>query len=263
MTEVNSSSLSIQPLIHNVITNHFRLLHFDVHTEPVRGYLRRLLRARLLQHIARQQSKSNHPSDCGCWLPVKRCNRSLHRTRQIQSIIRIVDWLVQVWQRSNHFLETHHSSSVALGPRIFDTCPVDTPDAIRRWFEQLWNSSIAPYLIQAARDGLRKNHLRSQFEDPCEWIQRTYPWKRAQRSNTDESICSVTSNHDPSALLFSQSIGLTFNLRKILAEDIGMEVERDDDDEMSAEPNHLQPKSSQDVLSETLNKLQKCAIESN
>jgi hypothetical protein len=250
MTEVNSQSISMQPLIHNVIMTHFRMLHLAVHTEPVRGHLRRLLRHRLFEHAISSQSGGGGHNDCGCLLPVKRCHRSTQRARQLQPMLKIVDWLAKVWDRANHFLETHHSSSVALGPRIFDTCPVDAPEVVRRWFEQLWNSSIAPYLIQAARDGLRKNELRSQFEDPCDWIERTYPWKASRRSTTNESICSVASSTEVN--------GSTFNLRRIQAEDVGAEA-----DSIERSFDQADPRSSQDVLSETLNKLQRCATENH
>lgn len=39
----------------------------------------------------------------------------------------------------------------------------------------LWNQSLVPYLIQAAKEGIEKTGLRLQFEDPTEWIFKTYP----------------------------------------------------------------------------------------
>lgn len=52
-------------------------------------------------------------------------------------------------------------------------------ESSQSWFNDLWNYSIHPYLIQAARDGLQKNGLRSPFEDPTNWIIKTYPWKQS------------------------------------------------------------------------------------
>lgn len=69
------------------------------------------------------------------------------------------------------------------GPSIFITCPTEM-ESSQLWFNDLWNYSICPYLIQAARDGLQKNGLRSPFEEPAEWIIKTYPWKQDENDDT-------------------------------------------------------------------------------
>lgn len=46
-------------------------------------------------------------------------------------------------------VDVHYS-----GPRLFLSCPMDVADA-QVWFTDLWNYSVVPYLIEAAKEGLQ------------------------------------------------------------------------------------------------------------
>ncbi|KAH0620829.1 hypothetical protein JD844_021636 [Phrynosoma platyrhinos] len=65
--------------------------------------------------------------------------------------------------------------SIALGPRLFLSCPIDV-DGSRVWFTDLWNYSIVPYLLEAVREGLQLYGRRAPWEDPAKWVMETYPW---------------------------------------------------------------------------------------
>ena len=41
-----------------------------------------------------------------------------------------------------------------LGPRLFLSCPMDVT-AMRSWFNDLWNYSLVPYMLEAVREGLQ------------------------------------------------------------------------------------------------------------
>lgn len=58
---------------------------------------------------------------------------------------------------------------------MFYTCPPDILTA-EEWFVDLWNYSISPYFIQTVKQGLRLHGYRNDWEDPLEWILKTYPW---------------------------------------------------------------------------------------
>lgn len=62
------------------------------HTEPVKGFLGRYLRRKLIE------------TEIGS------------RTRSAE-LVRIVDWIPRVWHHLNRFLETHSSSDVTIGRR--------------------------------------------------------------------------------------------------------------------------------------------------
>lgn len=52
-------------------------------------------------------------------------------------------------------------------------------DAARAWFADVWNYSLAPYLREAAREGLQLYGRRAAWTDPCQFILDTYPWPGA------------------------------------------------------------------------------------
>uniref|UniRef100_T1JTB6 AAA+ ATPase domain-containing protein n=3 Tax=Tetranychus urticae TaxID=32264 RepID=T1JTB6_TETUR len=180
MCQSNSCTPNLQ-LNHN-----FRWLLCANHMEPVRGFLSRYLKRKLV----------TSEIDAG----------SIDLTIPT-NMITIVDWIPKVWNHINHFLEVHHSSDVTLGPSLFITCPIDL-ESSRAWFNDLWNYSIHPYLIQAAREGLQKNGLRSPFEDPTSWIIKTYPWKQSLIED------SVTTNDE------NGSENSTININPIKLDDI-------------------------------------------
>lgn len=130
----------------------FRWVLVAPHMEPARGLLGRVLRRRLA---------------------------SLELEQGLQpELAAVLGWLPRVWQHLNAFLETHSSGDVAIGPRLFLGCPLEL-DAARAWFADVWNYSIAPYLREAAREGLQLYGRRSPWTDPCQFILDSYPWPGA------------------------------------------------------------------------------------
>ncbi|XP_078405638.1 neuron navigator 2 isoform X3 [Cetorhinus maximus] len=144
MNQATSSTPNLQ-LHHN-----FRWVLCANHTEPVKGFLGRYLRRKLIE------------------------TEISTRTRNTE-LVRIIDWIPKVWHHLNRFLEAHSSSDVTIGPRLFLSCPMDV-DGSRVWFTDLWNYSIIPYLLEAVREGLQLYGRRVPWEDPAKWVMDTYPW---------------------------------------------------------------------------------------
>ncbi|XP_068176729.1 neuron navigator 2 isoform X2 [Antennarius striatus] len=147
MSQATSSAPNLQ-LHHN-----FRWVLCANHTEPVRGFLGRHLRRRLME------------TEIGS------------RTRNAE-LVKIIDWIPRVWHHLNRFLETHSSSDVTIGPRLFLSCPMEV-EGSRVWFTDLWNYSIIPYMLEAVREGLQLYGRRAAWEDPAAWVVDTYPWSAA------------------------------------------------------------------------------------
>jgi neuron navigator 2 len=160
--------------------------------EPVSGFLSRHLRRRLIESEVRAGSKN-------------------------PDVSRILDWVARVWAHVNKVLETHASSDVTLGPRLFLNCPLDV-DSSRTWFIDLWNYSIVPYAINAVKEGLRVYGRKSSnaghhhqgvnlgtsnggmgnggggevkngrlWEDPTSWVVQSWPWPKAPQSDLSPS----------------------------------------------------------------------------
>ncbi|XP_068116310.1 neuron navigator 2 isoform X2 [Hyperolius riggenbachi] len=144
MNQATSSTPNLQ-LHHN-----FRWVLCANHTEPVKGFLGRYLRRKLIE------------------------TEMSNRVRNVE-LAKIIDWIPKVWQHLNRFLEAHSSSDVTIGPRLFLSCPMDV-DGSRVWFTDLWNYSIIPYLLEAVREGLQLYGRRAPWEDPAKWVMETYPW---------------------------------------------------------------------------------------
>uniref|UniRef100_A0A7N8YK61 Neuron navigator 3 n=1 Tax=Mastacembelus armatus TaxID=205130 RepID=A0A7N8YK61_9TELE len=144
MSQATSSAPNLQ-LHHN-----FRWVLCANHMEPVKGFLGRYLRRKLIE------------TEIGS------------RTRNVE-LVKIVDWIPRVWHHLNRFLETHSSSDVTIGPRLFLSCPMDV-EGSRVWFTDLWNYSIIPYMLEAVREGLQLYGRRAAWEDPAAWVIDTYPW---------------------------------------------------------------------------------------
>lgn len=126
--------------------------------EPVKGFLSRFLRRRLFTlEMATHQAQTHLES--------------------------VFTWLPNVWQHINHFLETHSSSDVTIGPRLFLSCPLDTKDA-QLWFTDIWNYNLAPYLVEAVREGVQLYGRRGgAWVDPVTFVRETYPWKMISGAN--------------------------------------------------------------------------------
>ncbi|GAA6069024.1 neuron navigator 3 isoform X1, partial [Tachysurus ichikawai] len=120
------------------------------HTEPVKGFLGRFLRQKLLE------------------------TEISSRTRNAD-LVKIIEWIPSVWEHLNRFLETHSSSDVTIGPRLFLSCPMDV-EGSQVWFTDLWNYSIIPYMLEAVREGLQLYGRKASWEDPSLWVLESYPW---------------------------------------------------------------------------------------
>ncbi|XP_076079390.1 uncharacterized protein LOC143049654 isoform X10 [Mytilus galloprovincialis] len=144
MNQATCSTTNLQ-LHHN-----FRWVLCANHMEPVKGFLGRFLRRKLVEAEVRTGIRNN-------------------------DLNKIIDWIPKVWLHINKFLETHSSSDVTIGPRLFLTCPMDIT-ASQIWFIDLWNYSIIPYMLEAVREGLQVYGRRAPWEDPTDWIMETYPW---------------------------------------------------------------------------------------
>nr|XP_033333633.1 protein sickie isoform X5 [Megalopta genalis] len=164
MSQATCSTTNLQ-LHHN-----FRWVLCANHMEPVKGFLGRYLRRKLLEHELRE---------CG-------------GTRNAE-MAAVVEWLPRVWLHLNKFLETHSSSDVTIdrlitnvpppGPRLFLSCPMEVTGS-QVWFTDLWNYSVIPYLVEAVREGLTLYGRRvsgngngdTSWEDPAQFITSSYPW---------------------------------------------------------------------------------------
>ncbi|NP_001152819.1 neuron navigator 3 [Gallus gallus] len=135
------------------------------HTEPVKGFLGRYLRRKLIETEIEKNIRNNE-------------------------LIKIIDWIPKTWHHLNSFLETHSSSDVTIGPRLFLPCPMDV-DGSRVWFTDLWNYSLVPYLLEAVREGLQMYGKRAPWEDPSKWVADTYPWSSASLQHEWPSLLQL------------------------------------------------------------------------
>ncbi|KAK7605409.1 hypothetical protein V9T40_007267 [Parthenolecanium corni] len=144
LNQSNCSSNNLQ-LHHN-----FRWILFANHLEPVKNFLSRYLRRRLIEIECKKASRN-------------------------PELRHIVEWIPKIQQHLNQFLETHASSDVTIGPKLFMSCPMEV-DGSQVWFTDLWNYSLVPYLLAAVKDGLQPYGKRAPWEDPSSFIRRNYPW---------------------------------------------------------------------------------------
>ncbi|KAK3096611.1 hypothetical protein FSP39_001694 [Pinctada imbricata] len=148
MNQATCSTTNLQ-LHHN-----FRWVLCANHMEPVKGFLGRYLRRKLVEAEVRTGIRNN-------------------------DLNKIIDWVPKVWLHLNKFLETHSSSDVTIGPRLFLSCPMEISGS-KVWFTDLWNYSIVPYLLEAVREGLQVYGRRAPWEDPTDWVIESYPWATAK-----------------------------------------------------------------------------------
>ncbi|XP_046739930.1 protein sickie isoform X1 [Diprion similis] len=154
MSQATCSTTNLQ-LHHN-----FRWVLCANHMEPVKGFLGRYLRRRLLEHELRESGGTRNAK-----------------------MAAVVEWIPRVWLHVNKFLETHSSSDVTIGPRLFLSCPMEVAGS-QVWFTGVWNYSVLPYLVDAVREGLTLYGRRisgngngdSPWEDPTHFITSSYPW---------------------------------------------------------------------------------------
>ncbi|XP_032794996.2 neuron navigator 2 isoform X2 [Daphnia magna] len=146
-----------QSSVHLQLQFNFRWILLANHAEPVHGLVQRFLRRRLIQSQLLAKSRDG-------------------------ALERVVEWIPRCWTHLNKFLETHNSADVTIGPRWFLQVPADATCS-QIWFTDLWNYTLAPYLLHAAKEGLQLYGKRAAWEDPTLWILSTYPW--AQGSACD------------------------------------------------------------------------------
>jgi neuron navigator 2 len=129
--------------------------------EPVKSLLSRYLQRRLVETDVQNSSKNIE-------------------------LARVLDWIPKVWSHINKFLETHNSSEVTIGPRLFLSCPTDVANS-QVWFTDLWHYSIVPYIMEAVKEGLQLYGKKSAWEDPCLYLLQTYPWTESYSISSGKS----------------------------------------------------------------------------
>ncbi|XP_013405950.1 neuron navigator 2 isoform X3 [Lingula anatina] len=155
MNQSTCSTTNLQ-LHHN-----FRWVLCANHMEPVKGFLGRYLKRKLIE--AEVTGIRNN------------------------DLVKIIEWMPKVWAHLNKFLETHSSSDVTIGPRLFLSCPMDV-NGSQVWFTDLWNYSIVPYLLEAVREGIQLYGRRAPWEDPAEWVIDSYPWSKKDDGGDGPSL---------------------------------------------------------------------------
>ncbi|KTG00267.1 hypothetical protein cypCar_00005802 [Cyprinus carpio] len=142
--------------------HNFRWVLCANHMEPLKGFLGRYLRRKLLE------------------------NEISSRVRNGE-LVKIIEWIPCVWHHLNRFLETHSSSDVTIGPRLFLSCPMDV-EGSRVWFTDLWNYSIIPYMLEAVREGLQMYGRKAAWEDPAKWVMESFPWVASPQQHEWHSL---------------------------------------------------------------------------
>ncbi|XP_078530377.1 neuron navigator 3 isoform X2 [Lissotriton helveticus] len=159
MNQGASSSPNLE-LHHN-----FRWILCANHTDPVKSFLGRYLRRKLIE-------------------------TEIEKNVRNSDLIKIIDWIPKTWHHLNNFLEAHSSSDVTIGPRLFLSCPMDV-DGSRIWFTDLWNYSVVPYLLEAVREGLQMYGKRAPWEDPSKRVLESYPWSSASSQHEWPSLLQL------------------------------------------------------------------------
>ncbi|KAK7884263.1 hypothetical protein WMY93_027386 [Mugilogobius chulae] len=139
----------------------FRMITFSNNVEPANGFLVRYLHRKAVETY--QQRELDHT--------------------QRQTLMHVLDWVSQLWYHLHTFLEKHSTSDFLIGPCFFLSCPVSVSE-FRKWFIDLWNHSIIPYLQEGAKDGIKVHGQKAVWEDPVEWVRGTLPWPNAQQDQS-------------------------------------------------------------------------------
>ncbi|XP_056430035.1 neuron navigator 3 isoform X3 [Hyla sarda] len=145
--------------------HNFRWVLCANHMDPVKGFLGRYLRRKLIEMEIEKSLRNN-------------------------DLIKIIEWIPKAWHHLNNFLEMHSSSDVTIGPRLFLSCPMDV-DGSRIWYTDLWNYSVIPYLLEAVREGLQMYGKRAPWEDPSKWITDTFPWNSASSQHERQALLQL------------------------------------------------------------------------
>ncbi|CAJ1085134.1 neuron navigator 1-like isoform X1 [Xyrichtys novacula] len=139
----------------------FRMVMFSNNVEPANGFLTRYLHRKAVEAYQKTE----------------------HDAAQHQALLRVLDWVPQLWYHLHAFLEKHSTSDFLIGPCFFLSCPVSVAE-FRQWFIDLWNHSIIPYLQEGAKDGIKVHGHKAVWEDPVEWVRGTLPWPNAQQDQS-------------------------------------------------------------------------------
>lgn len=149
----------------------FRMFLLPNNADAIRGYMGRFLRRRILE---REFSENYEGSPqifriVGFLSEVLAATNSVSyqwygksfETTLIISALKAAEYiktaslaifsLINFWAMFQ-FIEKVHSRDMTIGPRIFLQCPLDVIHA-RRWFIQLWNEMIVPYMIKVTTEG--------------------------------------------------------------------------------------------------------------
>ncbi|XP_061909842.1 neuron navigator 1 isoform X4 [Entelurus aequoreus] len=139
----------------------FRMVTFSNNVEPANGFLLRYLHRKVVEAYQKQE----------------------HDAEQHQALLCALDWVPQLWYHLHTFLEKHSTSDFLIGPCFFLSCPVSVAE-FRKWFIDLWNHSIIPYLQEGSKDGVKVHGPKAVWEDPVEWVRGTLPWPNAQQDQS-------------------------------------------------------------------------------
>uniref|UniRef100_A0A8C2Q6I8 Neuron navigator 2b n=1 Tax=Cyprinus carpio TaxID=7962 RepID=A0A8C2Q6I8_CYPCA len=158
--QAHNTWVKVDPILY--LVSYFRWVLCANHMEPLKGFLGRYLRRKLLETEISSRVRNGE-------------------------LVKIIEWIPCVWHHLNHFLETHSSSDVTIGPRLFLSCPMDV-EGSRVWFTDLWNYSIIPYMLEAVREGLQMYGRKAAWEDPAKWVMESFPWVASPQQHEWHSL---------------------------------------------------------------------------
>uniref|UniRef100_A0A673IR15 Neuron navigator 2b n=1 Tax=Sinocyclocheilus rhinocerous TaxID=307959 RepID=A0A673IR15_9TELE len=158
--QAHNTWVKVDPVLY--LLSYFRWVLCANHMEPLKGFLGRYLRRKLLETEISSRVRNGE-------------------------LVKIIEWIPCVWHHLNRFLETHSSSDVTIGPRLFLSCPMDV-EGSRVWFTDLWNYSIIPYMLEAVREGLQMYGRKAAWEDPAKWVMESFPWVASPQQHEWHSL---------------------------------------------------------------------------
>lgn len=59
---------------------------------------------------------------------------------------------------------------------MYDTSNTNILWYLQSWFTSVWNYSVVPYLVEAAREGVALYGRRGAWADPAKYVRDSYPW---------------------------------------------------------------------------------------
>ncbi|GFN74968.1 cortactin-binding protein 2 [Plakobranchus ocellatus] len=130
----------------------FRWVQFRLDTEPLKGLLARHFLRRLCNLYSGSLPVTNSAEDEGM---DQGKTTSVTKEGSGPVVLRVVEWVVCVWQRLNDSLLKLGLPEVVVGPCTFFRCPLERrdPSLILDWLKSTWNQIIAPRVKEAVRRG--------------------------------------------------------------------------------------------------------------